>query len=139
MVSPDKINLDGVNADDDETAGASVDLAVLSSYEEIQGTGQPDLIVELIDLYIKDAPRRLALMREALATRNWLSLKREAHSLRGSSGNLGILHVGPICNELERAASSDLSPGVELLLDGLEQELERVFCVLLAERQKRIS
>jgi hypothetical protein len=138
MVSTDKINLDGVNAAA-ETLGAAVDLTVLCSYEEIQGAEQPDLIVELIDLYIKDAPRRLALMREALATGNWLSLKREAHSLRGSSGNLGILRVGPICDELESAASSDQSSAVELLLDGLEQELERVFCVLLAERQKRIS
>ena len=139
MVSTDKIDLDGVNVGDDENAGATVDLAVLSGYQDIQGAGQPDLIVELIDLYIKDAPRRLALMRQALATGNWLSLKREAHSLRGSSGNLGILRVGPICDELERAVSSEESPSVELLLDGLEQELERVFRVFLVERQKRIS
>jgi hypothetical protein len=138
-VSTDKTNLDGVNADNNETAGAAVDLAVLSSYEEIQVAGQPDLIVELIDLYVKDAPHRMALMRDALATGNWLSLQREAHSLRGSSGNLGILQVGPICDELERAVSSELSPGVELLLDRLERELERVFCVFLAERQKRIN
>lgn len=44
------------HAGDDATLGA-VDMDVLHSFEEVQIEGEPDLIVELIDTYLKDAPR----------------------------------------------------------------------------------
>jgi HPt (histidine-containing phosphotransfer) domain-containing protein len=116
-----------------------VDLAVLASYEKIQLDGEPDLIVELIDLYLEDAPRRVAVMRESLAKRNWLSVKREAHSLRGSSGNLGALQMALICDEIEGIESGDLFPSIEPLLSCLEQELEQVLHIFLAERQRRLQ
>ena len=115
---------------------AAVDLAVLRSYEAIQLDGEPDLIVELIDLYLEDARRRLAVMKLSLAKRNWLSVKREAHSLRGSSGNLGALQMALICDEIERLESRDPF-AIEALLGCLEQELEQVGHIFLAERQRR--
>jgi len=139
MVSIPKVNSDDVQAVAPEILRAAVDLAVLASYEKIQLDGEPDLIVELIDLYLEDAPRRVAVMRESLAKRNWLSVKREAHSLRGSSGNLGALQVALICDEMEGIESGDLFPSMEALLSCLEPELERVFHIFLAERQRRLQ
>ena len=117
----------------------AVDLDILRSYEKIQLDGEPDLIVELIDLYLEDARRRLAVMKLWLAKRNWLSLKREAHSLRGSSGNLGALQMVLICDEIEGLESTDLFPSIEALLGCLEQELEQVLHIFLAERQRRLQ
>ena len=117
----------------------AVDLTVLRSYENIQLDGEPDLIVELIDLYLEDARCRLAVMKESLAKMNWLSLKREAHSLRGSSGNLGALQTALICDEIEGMKFADLSSSIEVLLGCLEQELERVNHVFLAERERRLQ
>ena len=116
---------------------AAVDLDVLHSYENIQRDGEPDLIVELIDLYVEDARRRLAVMKESLVQRNWLLVKREAHSLRGSSGNLGALQMALICDAIEGLEARDLGPSTEALLGCLEQELEQVFNIFLAERQRR--
>jgi len=39
-----------------------VDLEVLYGLTEAQGDGEPDLIVELIDLYLEDTPRRVTAM-----------------------------------------------------------------------------
>jgi HPt (histidine-containing phosphotransfer) domain-containing protein len=116
-----------------------VDLAVLRSYEKIQLDGEPDLIVELIDLYLEDARRRLNVMKESLTNRNWLSVKREAHSLRGSSGNLGALQMALICDQIEGLESPDLFPGIEALLGCLEEELEQVVHIFVAERQRRLQ
>jgi HPt (histidine-containing phosphotransfer) domain-containing protein len=117
-----------------------VDLALLAGYEEIQLDGEPDLIVELIDLYLDDAPRRVASMRESLSNVNWLSVKREAHSLRGSSGSLGALQMALICGEIEGREGIDIEPfwTVAALLSCLERELERVVPVFLAERERRL-
>jgi HPt (histidine-containing phosphotransfer) domain-containing protein len=139
MLPIEKVNFDAIHADAPEIFRAAVDLAVLRSYEKIQLDGEPGLIVELIDLYLEDAPRRVAVMRESLAKRNWLSVKREAHSLRGSSGNLGALQMARICDEIEGIESGDLFPSIAALLSYLEQELERVVHIFLAERQRRLQ
>jgi HPt (histidine-containing phosphotransfer) domain-containing protein len=138
MLSIEKVNFD-TRAGAPENFRVAVDLAVLASYETIQIDGEPDLIVELIDLYLEDAQRRVAVMRESLAKRNWLSLKREVHSLRGSSGNLGALQMALICDEIEGIESGDLFPRIEALLSCLEQELERVIHIFLWERQRRLQ
>ena len=116
-----------------------VDLAMLACYEEVQLDGEPDLIVELVDLYLEDAPRRVAAMRDAFGKTDWRSMKREAHSLRGSSGSLGGQQMALICSEIEATESSDPSSDVAGLLSRLDQEFERVVHVLKAERERRLQ
>ncbi|MDQ2977545.1 MAG: Hpt domain-containing protein [Acidobacteriota bacterium] len=139
MFPNDKLNVDAFRAGAPEVFRAAVDLAVLADFEKIQLDGEPDLIVELIDLYLEDAPRRVGVMRESLAKKNWLSVKREAHSLRGSSGNLGAFQVALICDEIEVIEYEDPSPSFEAIISCLEQELERVLETFLAERQRRMQ
>jgi len=115
----------------------AVDMAVLTSFEEAQLDGVPDLIVELIDLYLEDAPHRLAAIEEALTRKDQRALKQAAHCLKGSSANLGALQVALICEELERIECNDWFPGVQALLGCLEEEFARVRQVLLAERRRR--
>lgn len=139
MFSTEQPNFDVIHAGvPDAFRTTEVDLTVLASYENIQLDGEPSLIVELIDLYGGDAPRRVAAMRESLAKRNWLSLKREAHSLRGSSGNLGAIQMAVICAEIEGIESENRSQNIEALLSCLERELEQVLRIFFAERQRRL-
>ncbi len=137
MLHNEKVDFETIHRSAPEIFRAAVDLAVLSTCEKIQLDGEPDLIVELIDLYLEDARRRLAVMKLSLAKRNWLSVKREAHSLRGSSGNLGALQMALICDAIEGVEARDLGPSTEALLGCLEQELEQVSNIFLAERQRR--
>jgi HPt (histidine-containing phosphotransfer) domain-containing protein len=139
MLPIETINLETSHQGAPEMFGTAVDLAVLRSYENIQLDGEPDLIVELIDLYLEDARRRLAVMKLSLGKRNWPSVKREAHSLRGSSGNLGALQMALICDEIEGLESPDLFPSIEALLGCLEEELEQVVHIFVAERQRRLQ
>jgi HPt (histidine-containing phosphotransfer) domain-containing protein len=116
---------------------ASLDLSVLISFEEVQSDGEPDLIVELIDLYIADAELRGAVMRDALSKKDEPSLKGAAHSLRGSSANLGARQMAKICEELEHTDWSASFDSLEPLLRQLEQESARVCQVFLTERERR--
>jgi HPt (histidine-containing phosphotransfer) domain-containing protein len=140
MFSMLKANSEDVSVVAPQTFIPSIDMAALAGYEDLQIDGEPDLIVELIDLYVEDAPRRMAAIRDSLAGRDWLSVKREAHSLRGSSGNLGALRMARICDEIEGIQFVELWPGVEALLRclQLEAELKRVIQLFLAERQRRL-
>ena len=114
----------------------AVDMEVLMSLQDAQMEGEPDLVVELIDLYLEDASAKLAAMREAIARTDEASLRRAAHSLRGSSANLGARRMAAICGELERTGCGD-PLRVESLRAGLEQECELVRQVFSAERRRR--
>jgi len=112
-------------------------MAVLTSFEEAQGEGEPDLVVELIDLYLEDTPHRVAAIREALAKTDGQSLERAAHCLKGSSASLGAGQVAVLCEELELIARDFSLQAVEVVVTRLEHEFERVRQTFLAERQRR--
>jgi HPt (histidine-containing phosphotransfer) domain-containing protein len=114
-------------------------ITVLTSFEDAQVEGEPDLIVELIDLYLADAPRQLTVMRKALAETDEPSLKRAAHSLKGSSANLGATQMAALCAELEHAGHVNSWQRVGALVTRLEQEFESVWQAFAAERQRRVS
>lgn len=120
-----------------ETALVAVDLTVLLAFEEMQVEGEPDLIVELIDLYLKDAPLRLTSMREAAAEGDEVALRRAAHGLKGSSASIGVGHVAALCEELERVPRVDAVGQVRALLEQLGQELEGARRAFEAERRRR--
>lgn len=123
----------------DVSPGEVVDLAMLMCFEEVQGEDEPDLIVELIDLYLDDAPRQLAVMRQAIETAEEQTLKRAAHSLKGSSSNLGVRRVAALCLELEQAAGDDTLLKAEQLRAEVEREFERARQILEGEKWRRMS
>lgn len=126
-----------------ETSGDSVetpdavDLAVLNSLEGAQVEGEPDIVVELMELYLEDASSKLAAMHEDLKGNGGKSLARLAHSLKGSSANLGARRMATLCDELERMGEGDLSRGGRALINRLELELSCVRRVFEAERRRR--
>lgn len=124
-------------ADVGAEANDAVDVSVLRGFDAIQAGGEPDIVVELIDLYLEDAPRKLASMLEAAAGADEQSLKRAAHSLKGSSASLGAGQVASLCYELERAYCVDSSEQAAALLDRMGREMERARRAFEAERRRR--
>ena len=115
---------------------ATVDLAVLASYEEAQIEGEPDFVVELIDLYLDEVPRLFDSLHSAIQNNDATTVKRAAHSLRGCSGNLGVLQIAAIADDLEHL-ENPCGTSATQLLQSLENEFRRVREILTAERQKR--
>jgi HPt (histidine-containing phosphotransfer) domain-containing protein len=115
-----------------------VDWEVLLGLEEAQVEGEPDLVVELLDLYAEDAPRRLDAIRGALAARDLETLRRAAHGLKGGSASLGARRMTALCEQLGRLSGPELPRGGEMLLTCLEREFARVRLVFAAERGRRL-
>lgn len=115
----------------------AVDMSVLISLEGAQADGEPDLIVDLIDLYLEETSGRLAAMASQFEERDVLSLRREAHCLKGSSATLGAGGAARLCNAIEVTAQEGPPEMVARLLIELHQEFERVREAFSVERQKR--
>ncbi len=120
-----------------DASAEPVDLAVLLSLEEAQVAGEPDLVVELLDLYVEDTPRRLDAIRGALAASDLASLRRAAHALKGGSASLGARHMTVLCEKLEQLSGPELPQGGGMLMTHLEREFARVRLAFAAERGRR--
>jgi two-component system sensor histidine kinase/response regulator len=112
-----------------------IDLSVLESFREIQQQGRPDLVNELVELYLNDTRLRLVQMRTALNERDAQKLQRTAHSLKGSSGNLGLRVMAALCLELEKTLNHKSLDATLGLVTRLEEEFRRVDQALASELQ----
>ena len=124
---------------DASSAIEALDETVLAALAEAQEEGEPDLIVELIDLYLDDAPQWTAAIRAAITEPDAIALKRAAHTLKGSSGSMGVRQVAEVCRLMEQMECGALVATGEVLLELLDREFERARAALMSERDRRIS
>ena len=112
-----------------------LDPTTLETLRGLQEDGDDDLLVELIDLFLEDAPGRVESMRDAIAREDWPALTSCAHSLRGSCGSLGALHLAELCGHLEQLGRSGGGrPAAELVYRDLEGQYGLVLDALRRER-----
>lgn len=117
----------------------AVDLSVLAGFQAGQSDGEPDLVVELIDLYLHDAPQHLATIRAAAEAKDSASLKHAVHTLKGSSASIGIVHVAELCQRLEQIDCQDSPQRVAALIQLLLHKFAGVKEILAGERQRRFA
>jgi HPt (histidine-containing phosphotransfer) domain-containing protein len=117
----------------------AVDMKMLNAFEALQSDDGSDLIVELIDLYLGDAPKRMLEIREAALGNEWVVLKRAVHNLKGSSANLGVLRMAETCKKLEEIQCEHSPKSVGELLQQMDNEFARASEVLLSEQQRRLQ
>ncbi|MEZ6186568.1 MAG: Hpt domain-containing protein [Planctomycetota bacterium] len=103
-----------------------LDLELLAELRAGAAPGESDLVSELIDMFVADAPRLLERAREALAAGDVLAAGRAAHALKGNAASLGAGPLAAACNEVERQARAGEAPRLEPLERALERALEVV-------------
>ena len=106
------------------------DPVVIERFRELQQEGRPDLVGELFELYSKDTQARLTDLHSALKGQDARALQRAAHSLKGSSSNLGVRQMAALCMELEEKLKNGVMDGAGVTLSQLEEEFKRVLGAL---------
>ncbi len=118
------------------TLDAPVDYSVLAGLSKLQKEGEPDILDRLTDMFLEEAPPRLAAIREAMERGDSQMLEEAAHALHGSCANLGAQGMEEICAGLEKLGRSQDLRETSDLLTRLEVEFERFTAVLEAELQR---
>ncbi|MBI2313112.1 MAG: response regulator [Betaproteobacteria bacterium] len=113
-----------------------IDSKRLGYLREIQDEANPNVVGELIDLFIDDSPRHLANLWKAVNEQNAQALKQVAHRFRSSTENLGVRRMSAICDRLERMGMAGSVEGAMELLEQLNDEFERARQILEAEKER---
>ncbi len=113
-----------------------IDLSTLTAFGGLGSPGEADVVIELIDLYLKDGAERVLQLKHAEVTGDQILLKKAAHTLKGSSGSLGFNRMLELCEELEQMKVSD---DIKAVIKILQFEFARVCAALVVLRQSRIS
>ncbi|HNQ89632.1 MAG TPA: PAS domain-containing protein [Verrucomicrobiota bacterium] len=93
-----------------EAAEPVLDPAVLSSLRQLNVPGQPDAVVEMGEMFCKNAAVLCERIRDAAERGDLEALKAVAHSLKGSAGGLGARRLARLCAATEaHAKAGDLA------------------------------
>jgi|GEM_PF-2285353 len=106
--------------------------------EEIRSLGRngsPDVFVRLIRIYLDNAPKQMARLKDAAMERDGQSLRLLAHAFKSSNASLGAMTMAALCRRLEGMESDVHKDKVLPILSVMEVEYEKVRTVLEHEIQ----
>ena len=103
-----------------------LDPAVLNTLRKLTSPGEPDVLQEVLKLFLDDVPARLTRLRNAWASRNIEEVQRAAHSLKGSAGNIGARRLHALCSQLDDKGRSGDLDALGPLVDALGEEFDKV-------------
>ena len=98
-----------------------------------------DFLLDLIDLFVTEAPTRLATLAAALAEGNHPVAQRAAHTLKSTAAIFGAEALEAVAAAAERAAQAGNMRELARLLTPLRAAAEQVQLVLLAERKMLLA
>jgi HPt (histidine-containing phosphotransfer) domain-containing protein len=95
----------------------------------------PELAERVVGLFLETVPGILVKLRQAASSGDATEIGRAAHSLRGSSRELGALRLAQRCEEIEHLARAGKAGDAASILPALESEYEQVRPLLLEQIQ----
>jgi len=110
-----------------------IDMAALDAIRSLGGTETPDLLEQIIRLYLDSAPQLMASIRDGLAAVDNDKVRMAAHTLKSSSANLGAGRLAEVCKKLELAARANAIASDAPQLSEIEAEYHRVCGALRSE------
>lgn len=86
----------------------------------------------LIDTFVQDSTDRISTLRNVITAVDADLIRRAAHSFKGSSSNIGALHLAELCSVLEKKALKNNLDDLVSDLDSIESEFAQVLILLRA-------
>jgi len=117
------------NGADVEPANGASDAISLDVLDGLRGdlaVGSSDEFREIIDLFLTNAERNCAAVRDALARGDRHGVELAAHSLKGSSSTMGAARMAAVCASIEELGRNGALDEARGLIEQLDAEFSRV-------------
>jgi HPt (histidine-containing phosphotransfer) domain-containing protein len=106
--------------------GEVLDPVIIDSLRQLTPPGEPDVLAEVLRMFLDEVPRRIDRLRAAWSAGDVTEVHRAAHSLKGSAGNIGAHALYAVCQQLDERAKAGGLAGHEHLVAALGEEFGKV-------------
>ncbi len=108
----------------------------LSYLNEITGY-ESEVMVEMIDLFLEETPKQIAILRESFKQEDWYQLGAEAHKLKPTFLYVGLSELNELTLKLEQFAKDRQNlDQIESMIEVLELGFGEVISELTDERNR---
>ncbi|HVS50930.1 MAG TPA: Hpt domain-containing protein [Opitutaceae bacterium] len=113
-----------------ETETPVIDPQALDNLRALNPGDDDAFLREIVGIFLEDTPQRVAELEESLAAGDVPKFTRAAHSIKGSSSNLGAMRLRAIAEKLEHTSRAQGLGGVQPLVATLKEEFARAHAEL---------
>ncbi len=110
---------------------------LVTRLHELEQETDAEFVVELIDIYLDETPKQIQAIATALTMHTLPTLMITAHTLKGSSLNLGAKQLGALCLKLEEIGRAGKSIPEGTSIVEIENEYQNVKTMLMAFKQSK--
>jgi PAS domain S-box-containing protein len=103
-----------------------LDRDIIAMLQTMGGESEPEFFREVIETFFANTTALMATLQRAFTSEEMDVINRTAHTLQGSSTNIGALHMAAICRELQTTVDIEDSSETAACLTKLETEFVRV-------------
>lgn len=120
-----------MNRDEQSDHDVILDLAVIAGLRELGGEEDPGLLLELVGMFLEDAPNYVREIAAGFEAQDLERVKRASHTLKSSAANMGAMSLSGLARSIESTAkSSDM---------GLLRELSNTLSEVYRETAEALS
>jgi HPt (histidine-containing phosphotransfer) domain-containing protein len=104
----------------------TIDPEAIANLRELNPGDNGEFLREIVAIYVEDTPKRIADLKSCLASGDVVTFTRAAHTIKGSSANVGAQVLMAMAERLEVISRKEGLGGVSGLIADCEAEFERV-------------
>ena len=104
---------------------AILDPEAIENLRALGDEGDDTFLREIISIYLEDVPQRLADLRSARGSEDRPLYVRSAHTIKGSSANVGALEMRALAEKLEHRAKVEPLSALDAELTEIEAAFTR--------------
>ena len=104
---------------------AVIDAQAIDNLRMLNPGDNGEFLREIIGIFLEDTPQRIAELEQSLRAGDTPKFTRAAHSIKGSSANLGAVALRAVAEKLEHESRTSGLGNVSTLVDAIKTEFAR--------------
>ncbi|MDB6170457.1 MAG: Hpt protein [Verrucomicrobia bacterium] len=113
------------------SAPVVIDLEAIENLRALNPGDNDAFVREIRDMFLEDTPKRIEELDASFAAGDTAKFSRTAHTIKGSSANLGAIALRDVAGAIEQQAKTRGPAGLEAEVANLKLEFARAKAELL--------